>query len=240
MRISYATISKTGRRANNEDAFNVIDEQDEGRWSGIVCDGMGGHAMGEVASETVVKTISDYWKAHHGEPDTEEKVIKAKRKASVAIDDRSFLFNHCQMGTTMVMASIVDGRATIAHIGDSRCYLLRRDHFDYDDINNSDKDYVVYQTKNHTGLSFGWEVVEKCFFSYKPEIAVPDVAQFDVQPGDIIFLCSDGVYKSIAPNILKARLMDDKPPEEILDVIDFLCEKNGDDNYTAIFARIEG
>ena len=51
MKISYATISKTGKRMNNEDAFCVIDEQEEGRWFGIVCDGMGGHAMGEVASE---------------------------------------------------------------------------------------------------------------------------------------------------------------------------------------------
>lgn len=239
MKVNFATISKTGKRANNEDAFCVIDEQEEGRWFGIVCDGMGGHAMGEVASETVVKAISEYWKGHTDEPDSEGKVAKARRKASAAIDERSFYFNHCQMGTTMVMASIVDGRATIAHIGDSRCYLLRKGHFDYEDIGNSDKDHVVYQTKDHTGLSFGWEVVEKCFFSYKPEVAVPDVVQFDLQPGDILFLCSDGIYKSIAPSILKARLMDDKSPEEILDVIDFLCEKNGDDNYTAIFARIE-
>lgn len=239
MKIKYATISKTGKRTNNEDAFCVIDGQENGRWFGIVCDGMGGHAMGEVASETVVKAFSEYWQTHKTTKDSERKVGNAVRQASVAIDKRSDTFHHCQMGTTMVMASIVDGRVTIAHIGDSRCYLLRKGHFDYEDIGNQDKDHVVYQTKDHTGLSFGWEVVEKCFFSYKPEVAVPDVAQFDLQPDDIIFLCSDGVYKSIAPSILKARLMDDKSPEEILDVIDFLCEKNGDDNYTAIFARVE-
>ncbi len=52
-------------------------------------------------------------------------------------------------------------------------------------------------------------------------------------------LCSDGLYKSMSPEILKARMMDDKTPEEILDVYDFLCEKNGDDNYTAILAIVE-
>lgn len=52
-------------------------------------------------------------------------------------------------------------------------------------------------------------------------------------------ICSDGLYKSIAPNILTARMIDDKSPEEILDTFAFLCEKNGDDNYTGILAIIE-
>ena len=52
-------------------------------------------------------------------------------------------------------------------------------------------------------------------------------------------LCSDGIYKSMPPEILKARMMDNKSPEQILDVFDFLCEKNGDDNYTAILAIVE-
>ena len=45
MKIKYATISKTGRRHNNEDAFNVIDMSDNNRFMGIVCDGMGGHSF---------------------------------------------------------------------------------------------------------------------------------------------------------------------------------------------------
>ena len=71
------------------------------------------------------------------------------------------------------------------------------------------------------------------------EVAVPDIAQFEIQPGDRIFLCSDGLYKCIPPYILKKRLMDDKTPEEILDVFDFLCGRSGDDNYTAIMVRID-
>ena len=53
MEIRYATISKTGRRHNNEDAFKVIDMPESNRFMGIVCDGMGGHSFGETASETV-------------------------------------------------------------------------------------------------------------------------------------------------------------------------------------------
>ena len=54
MEIRYATISKTGRRHNNEDAYKVIDMPQNNQFMGIVCDGMGGHSFGETASETSV------------------------------------------------------------------------------------------------------------------------------------------------------------------------------------------
>lgn len=238
MKVNYATISKAGRRSYNEDCFNIIDSPEKDRWMGIVCDGMGGHSMGDVASKTVVKAISDYWEKFSNMYDMEEKVVKACKKATVAVDLLSSKL-YAQMGTTMVMVSIEGNIATIAHIGDSRCYLLRQGHYDYDDINNTDKDHVVYQTKDHVRLDFGWEVVEKCFFSYRPEVAIPDILQLEVQTGDRIFLCSDGVYKCIAPNVLKEMLLEDKTTGEILDMIDSICERNGDDNYTAIMAIVE-
>ena len=222
MKIRYATISKTGRKHNNEDAYKVIDMPQNNRFMGIVCDGMGGHSFGETASETVCKTISDFWKKYIGKPDCDLKVKLACKKASCAIDQKSFELHHAEMGTTMVMVSIENDVATIAHIGDSRCYVQRPG------------DGLLYQTKDHIRLDFGWEVVAKCFFSYRPEVAVPDIRQIKLQTGGRILLCSDGLYKSMAPDILQARMMDDKPLEEILDVYDFLCKKQGDDNYTAI------
>lgn len=57
MNIKYATISKTGRRNNNEDTFEIVEMSDGNRWLAVVCDGMGGHVMGEVASETVSNVI---------------------------------------------------------------------------------------------------------------------------------------------------------------------------------------
>lgn len=236
MKISYSTISKTGRRPNNEDAFMTIGLPQNECWMGIICDGMGGHEMGEVASETIVKSITDYWVRHSNVHDDEGKVIKACKKASVDIDERSSALNHCQMGTTMVMASIEDNRVTIAHIGDSRCYLVRPDN---NGINNTNESHVLYQTKDHTCINFGREFVTKCFFSYRPEKAVPEIAQFDIQSGDHLFLCSDGVYKCIAPDILKEYILEDKSPKEILDAITNLCELDGDDNYTAIMVKID-
>lgn len=227
MKIKYATLSKKGTRSGNEDAVKVIDHSETGRWFGIVCNGMGGHACGEVASEVVTEEITEYWENHLDEPDNAEKVEAACHKASVAFDKRATDMHHTEMGSTMVMVSIQGDTVTIAHVGDSRCYLQRKGN------------ELLYQTHDHLRYEFGWELVDKCFFSYRPEKAAPEVRQFKLQSGDRILSCSDGLYKSMYPDILKERMMDDKTPEQILDVYDFLYEKSGDDNYTAILAIVE-
>lgn len=131
------------------------------------------------------------------------------------------------MGTTMVMASIEGDIVTIAHVGDSRCYLQRPGQG------------VVYQTQDHVRLSFGYEIVARSFFSGHPEEAIADVVQFPVCPGDRILLCSDGVHKSMESEDLEARMMEAKSLEEILHGFDLSCWKYGDDNYTAILMEVE-
>lgn len=238
MKLTYATISKTGKRPENQDTFNVIEMSDKDRWMGIICDGMGGHRNGKEASTLVTKTISDYWEKFSNMYDREEKVGKACKKASIAFDRKSFDL-HTQMGTTMVMASVEGSKVLIAHIGDSRCYLLRQGHYDYDDINNTEKDHVVYQTKDHVRTDYGWEVVTKCFFSYRPEVAVADIAEFEMQSNDRLFLCSDGIYKSMDNETLKELILSERSPQDIIDAIDSICERDGNDNYTAIMAIID-
>lgn len=125
MKIRYATISKEGRRSNNEDFFVVMDQRERGRFWGIVCDGMGGHACGEVASETVAHAVSAYWEQHAEERDSEDKVVGACQEATRAIEQKAREVGVKEMGTTMVMASIKGDIVTIAHVGDSRCYLQR-------------------------------------------------------------------------------------------------------------------
>ncbi len=160
-------------------------------------------------------------------PDSCDKVTVACKHAYRALDMRTYELGHCVMGTTLVMVSIENNMMTAGHVGDSRCYLLRPG------------EGLVYQTRDHLKNDYGWEVLDRCFFSYYPEKVEAEVKQFEVKPGERILLCSDGLYKSMSHNTLKVRLMDDKPLEDILNDYDSLCEKYGDDNYTAIIMEFQ-
>ena len=225
MKTNYTTFSEAGKRRANQDVCRVIEFPEYDKTLMVVCDGMGGHAMGDVAAETVCNAICEFWKLNIDDSESESKIIEACKVAADALYARSRVVRPIEMGTTLVLASLEGNTVTIAHCGDSRCYLLR------DGV-------IVHQTQDHADPHWGSEVVTKCFFSMKPEIAVPDIARFEVKSGDRIFLCSDGVYKAMAPQILTARLQDDKPLEDVIDVIKFMCEKFSTDNYTGVLAKI--
>lgn len=226
-RIQYATFSECGVRRDNEDYCQVVANPDEDRYLFVVCDGMGGHAMGEVASYVVCKTICDYWQQASYD-DGVESVLKAScGEASKALNAKADVLNHVEMGTTMVLAAICGNQVTIAHAGDSRCYLLRPD------------EGVIYQTKDHINHSVFGDFIDRSFFSYQSDKANVELRQFKLKHGDRLFLCTDGVWQHVAPYILTDRLMDDKTPEGIADVLSFLAERSSQDNFTGIVVLYE-
>lgn len=121
----YTTFTERGSRSDNEDYCQVVIDNDAGRHLFVVCDGMGGHAMGEVASRVVGTAICEYWKQASFGEGVEQVLANAFQKASEALDAKADIFNHVEMGTTIVLAAICGSQLTIAHAGDSRCYLLR-------------------------------------------------------------------------------------------------------------------
>ena len=219
----YTIFSETGRRIANQDICRVVEMPEENRCLLVVCDGMGGHAMGDAAAETVCNAVCNFWEDNPGKSDCEEKVLTAFAHASEALYYRSRMVRPIEMGTTLVMASVENNTVTIAHCGDSRCYLLRNGE-------------VVHQTNDHSRP--GTEIVTRCFFSMEPEVAIPDITRIEVEKGDRIFLCTDGVYKAVAPQILTARLQDNKTLEDVVDVIKFMCEKFSTDNYSGILYEV--
>lgn len=219
----YTIFSETGKRIANQDICRVVEMPEQNRCLLVVCDGMGGHAMGDAAAETVCNAVCNFWEDNPGRSDCEEKVLTAFAYASEALYYRSRMVRPIEMGTTLVMASVENNTVTIAHCGDSRCYLLRNGE-------------VVHQTTDHSRP--GTEIVTRCFFSMDPEVAIPDITRIEMEKGDRIFLCTDGVYKAMAPQILAARLQDDKTLEDVVDVIKFMCEKLSTDNYSGILYEV--
>jgi protein phosphatase len=171
----------------------------------------------------ICTTICDYWNSVPIDSDTETILKEAFHRASEALDAKADVLNHVEMGTTMVLAAIVGNQLTIAHCGDSRCYFLRPNVG------------VVYQTKDHVNHSVWGDFIDCSFFSYQRDKADVEIRHFELQQGDRIFLCTDGVSSYVNPDILRDRLMDNKEPEEIVDIVKYLCEKSDTpDNYSGI------
>ena len=218
--MKYVQFSEKGPRENNEDCCNVV-EIPEKRTLFVVCDGMGGHSNGEVASHTVCDAFSDYWREHPEDTDSEQKIDDAAKIASKAVEEKS---GSSQMGTTLVMASI-EGQAThIAHAGDSRCYVI--------DI----KGNVKYRTIDHIDSHC---CICRAFFSRYPEEAVPEVKTVELRPLDRILLCTDGLYNAIDDETLLHTLQCARDVQQVAEKYCTICRENATDNYTAIIIEVE-
>ena len=225
MKITYNTFSEKGTRGENQDFIRTVADKDNGRYAFILCDGMGGHAHGHLAARIVATSIARDIKDNS--PKDENDVYAMISRASWTLDTMADVYGGAKMGTTMVMAYIKGDEMTVMHCGDSRCYV-------YD----ADKN-IKYVTADHNSGDYMGAPITRCFFTGQPEKAEPDVKTFKVAPGDRIFLCSDGVYPCMAPDILRDRLMDDRPMEDIMDTFKFMCEKFSEDNYSAILVKID-
>ena len=209
---------------NNEDCLNIVEIADK-RTLFVVCDGMGGHSCGEVASKTVCDSFSAYWQEHPEVIDSVQKITDAVEVASQAIDEKS---GYYQMGTTLVMASIEGQTAHVAHAGDSRCYVI--------DI----KGNVKYRTIDHIeSSSISLPYINRAFFTRHPEDAVPDVKTVELLPLDRILLCTDGLYNAIDDETLIHTLQCAKDVEQVAERYQTLCQEKAGDNYTAIIIEIE-
>lgn len=222
--MKYIQFSEKGPRMNNEDCCNVFEVANK-RTLFVVCDGMGGHSCGEVASKTVCDAFSAYWQEHPDVADSVQKIEDAAKEASNALDEASGYYH---MGTTLVMASIEGRMAHIAHAGDSRCYVI--------DI----KGNVKYRTIDHiASSSISLPYINRAFFTRHPEDAVPEVKVVELQPLDRLLLCTDGLYNSMDDETLLHTLQCGKDVEQVAEKYRAFCKEKAGDNYTAIIIEME-
>jgi serine/threonine protein phosphatase PrpC len=239
-------------REHNEDSAHV----DSKFRFFIVADGMGGHAAGEVASAMAVQTVRETLEqasdeiatfAVNPDEDGRKEIVTlletAVRAAHRAVFERGSRETDKQgMGTTLEVVLVAGNEAFIAHVGDSRTYLVRETR-------------AVQITTDHTVAEVlvleGKLSVEEAQMSPLRTILVnaigvaPDVgiemAHVQLHPGDEILLCSDGLHDYFpAEQEIADRLGSRDPDEALLELVELAKERGGHDNITGIVVHVVG
>ncbi len=225
-------------REKNEDSFVV--DPDLGIY--VVCDGMGGHVGGQVASQTSVAKIAEVIRQgiepEEGEAD---RMVRAIRAANKAVYDRAKSDpNLHNMGTTVVALREDGDLLHICHVGDSRIYRVRQGQIEQVTVDHSLVN--LYATNPELAAKFGPanENVIVRAVGLREEVEV-DHKPAAMEDGDIYLLCSDGLTDMVDDWILK-ELLEDGLQGSIDEVADALIRaalgSGGVDNVTAVVVRI--
>ncbi len=220
----------------------------------LLCDGMGGHAGGEVASALAVSTLKAYLQEHWQTPDqlpddeTVEAAIMAANQSIFDQNEADGQVGSDRMGTTLVMVLLQDNQALVAHVGDSRLYCLTRRQ----GLQQITVDHEVGQREIQRGVEPAIAYARRD--AYQLTQALGPRSQKDVHPGIthlhlsedmLLLLCSDGLsdndfLESHVDGHIEPLLRSRADLEEgVSQLVELANEHNGHDNITAMVVRIK-
>ncbi|EPH98485.1 MULTISPECIES: Stp1/IreP family PP2C-type Ser/Thr phosphatase [unclassified Enterococcus] len=235
--------SDVGRRRNtNQDYANVFVNR-AGVKLAVLADGMGGHRAGDVASQMAVTNLGSSWE--------EQELLDNEKIAQWFIQmiqqENTDIYMQGQqepeysgMGTTIVAAALLEEQFTIAHVGDSRAYLIRGGQ-----LKQLTEDHSLVNELVKSG-----EITEEMAVNHPRKniltrsVGMPGTVEVDVathlwQPGDQLLLCSDGLTNMVSePDIAAIASSSLLLSEKIERLIDQANEAGGADNITVLL--IEG
>lgn len=243
--INPLAIYELGQRTNQEDSiFPILGEATAKDRLFIVCDGMGGHELGEVASRTVCKAMSEYIlsKTSPEGAFTDKQFDEALNAAYDLLDQKD---NGAakKMGTTMTLLKLHNNGCLLAHIGDSRIYHIRP----------SEK--YVFHTRDHSLINDLYDIGEITLEEMKtskqknvitramqpnlerrPKADIKHIT--DIRPGDYFFMCSDGMLEETDDSDLLNILSDPNTTDDEKKQILTKVSENNRDNHSAYLIHI--
>lgn len=260
--IQSAGLTDRGQqRDHNEDYFGIETfintlqtpqkRKIEAKCIYILCDGMGGHAGGEVASAMATETLRSYFHDHWQDQFPSEvdlrAAVKEANQAIYEINQRQMNSGSGRMGTTLVLALVQDSRLAVAHVGDSRLYSLTRRH----GLKQLTVDHEVGQREIKRGVdaqtAYSRPDAYQLTQALGPrgeDFVYPDVQFFELQEDTLLLLASDGLTDNDLleqhwQTHLQPFLNTDKSLETgVRGLIDLANQYNGHDNITAILIRL--
>lgn len=234
----YKTHTGWVRQVNQD--YGMITQLDDDTTLVIVADGMGGHKAGEVASQMATEIIHSEIVKHWQQKSWEELLLHAVKRANVAIMAQGKEQLELEgMGTTIEVGLLSEKRGLIAHVGDSRVYLLLDSHLKQLTEDHS----LVYALYKNGQITFDEITNHPQKNMILRAIGTDEEVEVDLIPfnwsiGDRILLCSDGLFKHVDDPLITTYL---QLPDSVADVGDKLIQKaldsGGDDNITLILVE---
>ena len=240
MKCSFTGLTDPGllRTVNQDDYY--IDP--DGRFF-VVADGMGGHAGGQEASQLATEAIQVHLDKHwQSVIPSDELLAQALNEANEAIlQDQQSHPERSDMGTTAVVVMFRKEEPWFAHVGDSRLYRLRNSKLeqiteDHTWVARAMKagDITPEQARIHP-----WRhVLSQCLG--RKDLQIIDVQPLDVQPGDRLLLCSDGLTEELADAAIASYLQPEVSNEQAATkLVEAAKEKGGRDNITVVIVEMD-
>jgi PPM family protein phosphatase len=252
VQIASDGLTDVGRvRTNNEDSFRIL----ESLHLFVISDGMGGEAHGEIASSMAVETIVNYCAEAKDDSSItlagapgDHWAEKTKRLQSAVYLANSKIYQSAQknpeqrgMGATLTAAWFDNGRLSIAHVGDSRAYLLRGGT-----VQQLTNDHSLVAEQVRRGIITPQEaeasemqsVLLRALGAHS-QVEV-DVDEVGIFPHDVLLLCSDGLTRMVTePEIAGSLQAETDPASAARKLIELANERGGIDNITVIVARFQ-
>lgn len=245
-KVQFASLSDVGfRRRNNQDSLAVMLSPDAETFQSrghlfMVADGMGGHAVGELASKIAVDTIPHtYFKNRTDDIPTAltAAIIKAN---SVVHEKGSQNLDFNRMGTTCVALVLGPKGAVVGHVGDSRLYRIRHEQIDQLTFDHSLEWELIRHGRMKPNEQLLPEIKHVITRSIGPEpIVEPEVeGPFPVWPGDIFVLCSDGLSGQVKDAEIGAIVKHLPATDACRLLVNLSNQRGGPDNITVIVVHV--
>ena len=196
---------------NEDSVFPSITGSTTEVFYAAVCDGLGGHKGGDIASKLAIEKIQD------GEKDLTKILINADTEI-LNYQKKNPEFEN--MGTTMTLISIIQiGKLKLAHIGDTRCYILSKRS-----LHQITTDHVVTGFNNMLTQALGLG-----------KALEPELIDFQLNIGDVVLLCSDGFYNEVSESYIKRKLSEGVIADSIVKEI---LENDPKDNVSIVIINV--
>lgn len=246
-RVKFVARSEIGHaRENNEDKFDFYEPDEEPLLAArgsvyLVCDGMGGHNAGQIASELAAKQFLHAY--YHLGGTAQEAARHAILQAHHYIAEMaSKIPSRYGMGTTLTALILKQDEGILAHVGDSRCYRLREGVFEQLSRDHTLVARLVEQgiiTPEQAKYHPQRNVIRQAVGVADPsEPLEPDIETFALQAGDLYLLCSDGLTDMVDDAEIEAILRDEPPTRAAWRLVDRALANGGRDNITVVLVQI--